>query len=74
LGCLIAASIETENKAAARSFTSVFQHERIEESTWTDSDVEINSFAVFVVLVAVLQLCWILEQNNPVVEMLRKDL
>ena len=30
LGCLIAASIETENKAAARSFASVFQQERIE--------------------------------------------
>ena len=48
LGCLIAASIETENKAAAQSFTSVFQQERIEEQAWN------SSFALLVAGLAIM--------------------
>ena len=64
LGCLIAASIETENKAAARSFTSVFQQKRIEKQART------SSFTLLVAGLAIM-LDFGTETDRPLTQLLR---
>ena len=64
LGCLIAASIETENKAAARSFTSVFQQKLIGKQART------SSFTLLVAGLAIM-LDFGTETDWPLTQLLR---